>query len=71
MPTPKHDVAQLYGPGFNTRPKFIYFESMFLGLWLKVTSKWDIWLVFLQDIWLKGLVGLWSLCMMFGLGFLA
>jgi hypothetical protein len=29
-------VLKLCGVGFNTRPKLIYFEPMFLGLWLRV-----------------------------------
>jgi hypothetical protein len=32
-------VLKLYGLGFNARPKLIYFEPMFLGLWLTVTSE--------------------------------
>jgi len=31
-------VFKLCGLGFNIMPKLIYFEPMFLGLWLKVTS---------------------------------
>jgi hypothetical protein len=41
MPTSKHDLAQLCGLGFNIRPRFIYFEPMFLGLWLRVISEWE------------------------------
>jgi hypothetical protein len=29
-------VLKLYGLRFNDRPKLIYFEPMFLGLWLRV-----------------------------------
>jgi hypothetical protein len=41
MPASKHDLAQLCGLGFNIRPRFIYFEPMFLGLWLRVISEWE------------------------------
>ncbi len=40
MPMTKHDLAQLCDSGSNTRPKLIYFEPMFLGLWLRVTLEW-------------------------------
>ncbi len=64
MPRPKHDLAQLCGSGSNTRSKLIYFEPMFLGMWLNVfrMSLWTFGFVFLQDIWLKVLMGLWASC---------
>jgi hypothetical protein len=40
MPMLKHDLAQLCGLGSKIRPKFIYFEPMFLGLWLRVILQW-------------------------------
>jgi len=32
-------VLKLCGLGFNIKPKLIYFELMFLDLWLKVISE--------------------------------
>jgi hypothetical protein len=65
MPTSKHDLVQLCGLGSNTRPKFIYFEPMFLGLWLRGDFRMGLrafGFVFLQDIWLRVLMGLWASC---------
>jgi hypothetical protein len=40
MPIPKHDLDELVAPGLTLSQKLVYFEPMFLGLWLMVTSNW-------------------------------